>query len=206
MRSLAKGQLGIKIVPSMSFNRVHTNLGNQEFFSKGASPKLKVGIIYDHPIQEHYYVGTGLLFAFKQATIQQNTWPSKEQHEVQYLQIPILLKLYTSEITLDTRVYIELGGIGEIRIGESVAALASDRKPLIEKFYRSGIAGFLGVGIEYNMSLSTSLFLGISYQRGLANMLKKQQNISSSPKEKEQAIPKVIIYGDLVSLEAGIKF
>jgi len=197
----AQGRLGIQFSPSISYNRVYTNPNNAGFSSAGAAFRFKLGPIYDHLIQDNCYVSTGLLylaqhFAIKNEKLSPNI---REKHVLDYLQVPLLLRLYTSELTLDTRLYASLGVLGQIRVNARNTELQESRdKSFIEKFRLWGLAGLLGVGVEYNTSLSTSVFAGISYQYGLSSVIDKQaQNPSAS---------QVIGYGDMMSIDLGVRF
>ncbi len=195
----AQGQLGIQLSPSIAFNSVYTSPNNAGLSSAGASLKFKLGVIYDHPIRDNYYVSTGLLFVSQQASIKKKT-PSpviKENHHLQYLQVPILLKLYTSEIALDTRVYTKFGVIGQFKLNHATN-LEEGKAPLVEKFRFWGASVLIGVGVEYDTSLSTSLFGGISYQYGLTNVIKEQK--------ESFAMPKAICHNDLISIDLGVRF
>ena len=138
------------------------------------------------------------MFAAKRAAIKNEVLNISEEHKLQYLQVPILLKLYTSEITLDTRLYFKLGGLIELKIEERAATVADPSKSFIEKFTPLDVAFLLGAGIEYDISPPTSLSIGISYQRGLVNAIKSQASIPG--------VPKVIYKNDFLSLDLGIGF
>jgi Outer membrane protein beta-barrel domain len=197
----AQGQLGIQLSPSISINRVYTNPNNAGFSSAGADFRSKLGPIYDHPIQDNCYASTGLLYSVQHLAIKNKKLSPdiREKHVLHYLQVPLLLRLYTSELTLDTRLYALLGALGQIRVNARNTELQASRDQLfIEEFCRWGLAGLLGVGVEYNTSLSTSVFVGISYQYGVSSVIDKQaQNPPSSP---------VMGYSDLLSIDLGIRF
>ncbi|XWN34755.1 MAG: porin family protein [Roseivirga sp.] len=196
----AQGQLGIKLSPSIAFNRAYSNPDNLGFSSTEPSFQFKVGPIFDYPIKDNYYVSTGLFYSAQQATLKKKKDQLSEvdeAHELQYLQVPILLKLYTSEFTLDMRFYVEFGLIAQVRINERNTSLKVGNTPLIKEFHRWSLAGLIGVGLEYDTSLSTSLFGGISYQRGLISVIKEQQ---------DDNMPKVFSYSDLICFDIGIRF
>ena len=216
---LAEGRIGIKFSPSISFARIHTNPNNLGFKTGGAALKLKLGATYDHSIRSNYWISTGAFFAFQRIiiknsalSIQQDaqqtdqdaqkassTISIHERHELQYVQIPLLLKLYTSELKLDLRIYVDLGFVGQIRFNDIKKIEQSNQTDLfIEKFRRWGLAGLIGAGFEYDLSLSTSLFAGISYQRGLSSIVEQQHEYKN--------IPKLIGYNDMVSLDMGVRF
>lgn len=194
---LAQGQFSIKIAPILSYSRVYTNPDTAGFSSDGSALRFKLGPLYDWNIKGDYYLSTGLLWAAQQASIKNDSLSIQEQHELQYLQVPLLLKLYTGEIRLDTRLYFELGAIGTLKINDRVTKLTQP-KPLIKTFQVLGLGGLFGLGIEYNITLFTSISGGISYQLGMTSMFREQQDIAS--------VPKVLGYADFVSLDIGIKF
>lgn len=197
----AQGQLGIKISPNISFNRVHASPPNAGFSSAGAALRLKLGIIYDYPIQDNYYVSTGLSYSTQHVAIKNEGLPPdiQEAHVLYYLQVPLLLKLYTSELVLDTRLYVALGALGQIRINERNTELHKNQhSPFIESFRRWGFAGLLEIGVEYDIGTSTSIFGGIGYQFGLSSVINKHAQSPSSYK--------VSGYNDLVSIDLGVRF
>ena len=199
--SHAQGRLGMHLSPGMSLNRVHTNPNNQCFSSAGAAFLFKIGAIYDYPIQENYYVSTGLLYSAQHLAIKNKKLSPGllEAHALHYLQAPLLLKLYTSELTLDTRLYVVLGALGQLRVNARNTKLQGNlKKPFIEIFRRWGWAGSLGVGAEYDLSLSTSIFVGISYQYGLLSVIAQQAQYPPASR--------VMGYSDLLSIDLGVRF
>ena len=78
---LAQDQFGIKIAPSLSFSRVHTNLDTTGLSSDGVALRLKLGAIYDLAIKDSYYLSTGLLFGAQQASIKNAILSIEEEHE-----------------------------------------------------------------------------------------------------------------------------
>jgi Outer membrane protein beta-barrel domain len=197
----AQGKLGITLSPGLSFNRVYTSPNNAGFSRGDVAFGLKLGAIYDYPIKEYCYVSTGLLYTAQHVAIKnEKVSPDVlEAHALRYLQLPMLIKLYTSELMLDTRIYVAIGALGQIKINDRNTELQANRnKSFIEGFRRWGLAGFLGVGVEYNISLSTSVFAGIGYQHGLSSVIDKQaQNLSSS---------QVMCYSDLFCIDLGVRF
>ena len=196
-QAFAQDQFGLKIAPGLSHNRVHTNPDTTHFSSDGLGLNSKIGPIYDFTIKDNYYLSTGLFFATKNVAIKNKQGNIKERHELQYLQVPLLLKLYTSEVTLDTKVYVELGPLGAIKINNRTSKLATDT-PFIKNFKFWEISGLFGAGIEYNLSLFTSVFAGISYQIGLSSIVGQQHPTPN--------MPPIFAYSDCITIDLGIKF
>ena len=184
--SLAESQFGIKIAPGLSYNRVYTNPDTANFAPDGAAPRLKIGIIYDLPFKDnHCFFSSGLSFATKQASIRNDSLKIQDQYELQYLHLPLLLKLYTGEVMLDTKLYVELGAVAMVKISDRVRKLKN--QACIQNFRPFGISGLFGFGITYNISLFTSIFIGVSYQRGVFSMADKQCPMDNVPPIKIDA-------------------
>lgn len=194
----AQDQVAVHVSPGIAFGRVHTNPDTAGFASNGVALGGKVGVMYDWNIKDNYYLSAGLAFSAQQIGVKNAD--IQERHQVQCLQLPVLLKLYTSELDLDLRGYAEIGFMGAIKINNRVTNLTNlvDKEPLVTKLRMWEVGGLLGFGVEYNLSLFTSIFAGINYQLGLSSMLAAQRD--------NAGFPKLYGYGDLVTLDIGIRF
>ena len=196
--SLAENRLGIKIAPSISFNRVNTNPDTSSFSAPGSALRLIIGPIYDIYIKDSCFLSTGLLYTAKRASIKNDKLNINEEHSLQYVQLPILFKFYTGEITLDMQLYVQLGSIVEVKTEERVTQIHALHSPFLKKFTPFDVAAFLGLGVEYSINSRTNIFVGVSYQRGLANTIKEQAS--------EQGAQKVFLKNDFVSVDIGARF
>ena len=195
--SHAQVKLGLQLNPTVSSNRFETLSDTVNISNNGSKLKFKFGPIVDIPITETYYFSTGILYAPKQASLKvenRNTGvTTTELYNLQYLQIPLALKLFTNEIALDTKLYFSLGTIAEIKIHEK-----ADKKEYIaiENFSIVDVGLLLAAGVEYNIGLNTVLFGGLSYNRGLANAITDHIALDED----------ISMKNDLLSLDLGIKF
>ena len=197
--SRAQGQLGIKVSPSVSFNKMYTSPPDIGFYPGRKALCFKLGATYEFPIQNNYCVDTGLFYATQCVSIKREVSSIKEEHLLCYLQVPLLLKLYTNELTLDTRLYVALGTLCQLRINEENTELQKSQKnPFIETFRLWGFAGLLEIGVAYDVGLSTSIFGGISCQYGLSNAVDRHTPTPSNNTVKS--------YGNLLSIDLGIRF
>lgn len=180
----AAGRLGVALAPNLTWSGVYASPDKTNFSSPGVALRCKLGAIYDYPIrQDRYYISTGLFFAPQRIAVKnQNMSPDpdvQEKHALPYFQLPLLLKLYTSELKLDTQLYVSFGLLGKLRIGARNTELSSSRnKAFIQSFRRWGLAFSLGGGVEYNLGLFTSIFGGIHYQCDLTNVIDAVQSTS----------------------------
>src|SRR5699024_4570828 len=113
----AQTKIGIKVSPLLSVNRVSTDDGNIAAASDGVGLRFSFGPIVDFFLKENYYFSTGILYTPKRAGISikdELGIQRSEDYKLQYLQIPAMIKLFTNELALDTRVYFKFGAIPEI--------------------------------------------------------------------------------------------
>ncbi|MEQ8470213.1 MAG: outer membrane beta-barrel protein [Marinoscillum sp.] len=203
--AFSQSKLGLKFSPAISSNRISLidSLYDVEPYNNGF--KFSIGLIYDHEITETYYLSTGLIFVPKYVGFQVNketdqptapdyTGEPIEEYRLNYLQIPVSLKLFTNEIQPDTRIYFQVGMAPEIRVfGEPV----EEDYDLIETFSNVDATILFGGGVEFRAGINTTLFGGFTYQRGLGNVIKT---------ETWGFQEELFIRSTLVSLDLGIKF
>ena len=192
---LAQVNIGLQVSPSLSFSRVNETSDSADLSSTGVGGKLQAGVFSDFLIAKSYYFSTGIFFVPKRIALQDNRTRSVEEvYHLQYLQVPLMLKLFTDELTLDTRIYFQTGLTGEVKINE--------KTDLAEQTYLGNFRTFdaswiIGAGLEYRIGYTTTLFGGLSYRRGLVNTI---------------AQPFLPLDGDLslktdfVSLDLGVRF
>jgi hypothetical protein len=196
----AQSTIGLKFSPTLSTNRVsHTSGEGYSVSSNGVGGRFIFGPIFDLFITDNYYFSTGLLFAPKRIgiTVTDPTLPTpataQQVYNLQYLQLPANLKLFTNELALDTRVYFQLGGSLDFKI--SGKAQDDYDIPYIERTRLFDFSIQLGTGVEYRLGYNTILFGGFMYNRGLVNA------VTRSPGELGMNVR-----NDLLGLDLGIKF
>lgn len=199
LTGMSQAKLGLKFSPIIASNRVEFSSDTLNVDKGGSKFKFGVGLIVDLPLSETYYFSTGLLIVpktvgFNIETENGGTYPNSfEEYNLQYLQIPVTLKLFTNEIAPDLSVYFQVGGGIDIKV---------DDKPLeeeyvfVEKFNPVDLNLAIGAGVEYRVGISTILFGGFNYQRGLINVVNEpiERNIDLS------------IRNTVFSIDFGIKF
>jgi len=189
--------IGIKIGPSLSFTRTGTDGPDTSIEGDGTSIRMLFGAFVDIGFKENYYFHTGVNYASKRTNIVASH-PGianglTEQYSHEYLQIPLLLKLYTNEVSLDTKVYFNFGVIPEIRLSTSNDDVSD---VLVENFRDFDLAGNIGAGVEKNLGPSTRIFGGLNFNIGFLNMVKDQN----------QSFDEFNVKSSLLALEFGVKF
>ena len=191
----AQLDLGVKFSPLINYNRVNSASDTLAISSNGAALRFSLGLIADYGFQENYFFSSGLLYVTKRVKVKSNNESTnrEETYNLQYLQIPITLKLLTNEIALDKRIYVQLGGNLDLNIDEKAEDTSNI---LVEDFRLLDFSLLLGTGVEMKLGVSTSFFAGISYTRGLINTVATQTPLDGD----------LDINNDYFGIDLGIKF
>ncbi len=183
-------ELGFQLSPSLSFNRIDDDNTSDDLSTDGIGGRMIVGVIGDINFQENYYFSTGLLFVPKRVGI--STPVGDEAYKLHYLQLPATLKLFTNEVALDMRVYFQVGLTLDFKLLEDNI---TENATYISDFRGFDSNVLLASGLEYRIGYSTTIYGGLSYRRGLVNVVKN----ASGPGD-------FIIKNDMLSLDLGVKF
>lgn len=205
--AFAQWEIGIKLNPSIATNRV---VAPRDFGFKGLNAKTHFGggIIADYFFRENYALSTGLIYNTRGAGVSYNTpngtsgQRSSDEFAIQYLEIPVSLKLYTNEIAPDLKLYFQAGGSLDPRITAKVnnEKLSSNDTKYTRHFNIMDISVLLGTGVEMQLGESTKLFGGVSYHRGLID-------IDNFYEDKGQFDNNnIAIKNNYVALDIGLKF
>ncbi|WP_425389774.1 porin family protein [Ekhidna sp.] len=189
--SVAQVKLGLKLAPVVSANRAKNDAQTVE--NDGSQMKFSVGLIADQSLSDTYFLSTGLIYLPKRAAFRNADNTVEEEYKLQYLQIPVSLKLFTNEIAPDVKPYIQIGSGLEIKVFDE----AEDPSyTTIEKFTPIDVPVILGAGIEYRAGINTTLFGGFSYQRGLVNTVN----------EAAAGFEDLQVRNTVLSIDIGLKF
>ena len=183
--AFAQLEIGLKVTPNMAWHRVETT-NDVELDADGSRAHLSGGIVADYFFSENYAFSTGLLLSTKGGKLKYptvtltGTSTKTSDVMVQYVELPITLKLFTNEIAPDARVYFQVGGAAGVLVAariddeKNVKANPADPNSSEEKVSKSfntlELSGLLGAGVEYQLGQSTKVFAGLHYQHGLTNI------------------------------------
>ena len=209
----AQFEIGLKVSPSISSLRAESTTDNS-FASDGSKLSFGGGLVVDYFFGENYAFSTGLLLTGKGGTISYKdfvngvsgpTTTFKQAMTIQYLELPVSVKLFTNEVATDTRLYFQVGGSLNVPIGSRIGG---------EKFYKDPATGnenkasdyvyfidadaLAGIGAEYQLAKSTKVFAGLSYHRGLVDI--------DHYFESKRGFKDVTIKNSSFALDLGIKF
>ncbi|MEZ0483036.1 porin family protein [Fibrella aquatica] len=204
-------EMSFRFAPGFSSNTA-VGAGDYRLFQEnGVGVRMSVGPTLDYFFfKDRYAFSSGLWYTIKRssfvipASFGQDVFrpgqsPGESVYNLQYLQIPLTVKMYANEIGPSLRGYIQCGGLVDIKLAEK--ALNQTNNPL----YKEAIAGgtyrrqygfgdvgvLLGAGVQYKINNTNALNMGLSYQRGLVNVFRNNALESRS---------------NTVALEMGFKF
>ena len=195
--SASYGQLkvGINTLPGLSVNRISLDSDTMSLSHDGVGYKIALGLLFDVEIKKNYYFNTGIFWFPKRVGLKMIS-PENEITQVcnlQYIHIPMNIKLMTDEISIDKWLFFQFGLAFEMKVDGSDRHLED---LYLEKFNFWDIILDFGTGIEMKLGQNTSCFMGITYYRGLLNMVKPQPYLKGDVKAKN----------DYWALNLGLKF
>ena len=196
---LSQTKLGLKFSPLFSSHKISLKSDQLEVFQGKTATRMSIGLIVDHPFTDTYFLSSGLIYLPKRVSINLEeedggTAPTNpfESYDLNYLQIPLSLKLFTNEIAPDISLFFQVGLILEFKIFEQ--ALNEDYE-FISKFNFFDTAAIIGTGIEYRLGINTIFFTSISLQKGMINIINR-----TNPEYP------LVIRNQIVSIDVGMKF
>ncbi len=195
-QSFAQVKLGVKVSPSFVFNRVKIDSDSLNVTNDGSGFRPMFGLIADIPVAENYSFSTGIGYISKTIHLKIDPVDGTEvsqKYIAQYIQIPLTIKLFTNEVSIDKKIYFQTGFNAEIQVYNENK---SDGEDAIEKFNAIDFPLVFAAGSEINLGTHTVLVLGVTYQRGMINVSKRESFESNNFSVKN----------DLLGLEIGLKF
>jgi hypothetical protein len=173
-----------------------------------------IGPFADFAINDNVTFTTGIWYSPRAVFLSRsvNSISAKSQYNLQYIMLPAYFKFYTNEIANDMRLYFTLGGtldfkIAEKKVGDDNVGLkdpiaVNEDKPLFN-FMDASI--LMATGVEFNLKDVTNLFVGISYNRGLLNIINPflKYDINGTSYKPADYLS---IKNNLLSLDLGVKF
>lgn len=205
--AFAQVEIGVKLSPSITNLRAD-GLSSDKFQNGDTKLSLGGGLLVDYFFGENYAFSTGLFLTGRGGTFSyaDNTGGASQKLAIQYLELPVTVKLFTNEVAPGTRVYFQVGGALATPVGVRING---------EKFYKDqsnnneetkafdhvfffDANALVGTGAEYQLGASTKIFAGLSYHRGLVDLDRYLQ--------KSRGFKDVSIKNSEFALDLGIKF
>jgi hypothetical protein len=216
----SKFKLGLRFAPSLAMTRVIDveEKDKMAFESNGAGVRFSAGLTGDFYFGKNYSFYTGLWYTTMRSGVKFTSTTDKGNFEgeaiysLQYVQVPVAIKLFTNEIATDTKLYFVIGGTAGIKINEKDLTWDSNQpndevfskpgKGTAYSFFDAGL--LLTAGAEHQLGENTIIFGGLSYNRGLLGVQSDKGPFKSAAGSEASSIYTVSHH--LLSLEFGLKF
>lgn len=205
----AQVEIGLKVSPSITSLRVDSP-SDYGFRNEGSRVGFGGGVVVDYFFGQNYAFSSGLFLTGKGGTVSYydesaNRTRQQQKLSLQYLEVPVTVKLFTNDIATDTKLYFQVGGSLNAAIAGKINGNKFYKDPATNvetKAYKHVIlpdAALLGAfGAEYQLGQSTKLLAGISYKRGILNI---DRYFDNTRKFRD-----VTLKNNEVALDLGIKF
>lgn len=184
---------GLKITPSIAWLRTDS----KGVESDGSKFGFCYGLITEFKFSDHYSFATGLDVTYRGGKLRQTTETNdniiktvsiaESSSTLQYIELPVTLKLKTNEIGYLTY-YLQAGlapGInirsrGDIKINTQTTTLATNStvtsnveftdEDIQDDINNINLSMIIGGGVEYTLSGSTVLLVGLQFNNGLLDV------------------------------------
>jgi hypothetical protein len=188
--------IGLSVQPGILANRVSDNINAVSAGKDGSKPKLWLGINFEKELRKNSYFLTGIYWAPKRfgMRLSDETGERTLNVNLQYLQLPLMLKLYTDEIALDKRLYFQVGPALEFKVHDSTDADLVDF--YISKINFWDVSLHFGAGMDFRVGYNTRISGGFTYYRGLVNVIIPESDYKGDLRVKN----------DFYALIVGIRF
>jgi hypothetical protein len=183
-------EISLRLAPTIALNTASGQSQYAGFQPNGFGIRYSVGPTIDYFFfRNSYAFSSGLWFSVRRSgyqmpgTFGQTKFtpglPDQQSvYNLQYLQVPVSLKLFANNIAPGWRLYLQTGGLLDIKLAEN--AQDETRNGLYKFAESSGtyqrqytpvdLELLLGAGLQYQLGASSALNLGLSYQRGLLSV------------------------------------
>ncbi len=195
-QSFSQFRIGLSVQPGINNSRISSQTDSLTYLSAGSSFKIWPGLFFEFEMQQNYIFSTGIYWTPKKFDIQLASGQEIRDYTktIQYIQLPLYLKLLTDEISLDKKIYFDLGPALEVKVEESLGG--DEEEVYIDDIKSWNISLHFGAGIEMRIGINTIVTGGVSYYRGMVNSINPDSLVEDSLRIKS----------DFYALNLGIKF
>jgi len=195
--SHAQTKLGLRLHPGVSTQRISYTNDNHSIGNGSNAFNLSALLFADFELSSNYFFNSGIGYTSKRININYKTQGEpnsyNKNYNIQYVQIPATLKLYTNEISLDKKLYFQFGPLIEIAIHNKES---NQELRVVEQFRPLDISLLFASGLQFQLAPQTAIQIGIIYSRGLINVVKSSAD----------GIGDLTIKNDIYALDLSIKF
>jgi hypothetical protein len=190
----SKLHFGLKAAPSLAWFRTDTKGLN----SDGSKFGFSYGLITEFNFADNYAFVTGIDIAYRGGKFKQDTnigdtiiTRTNASYTLQYVEVPITLKFKTNEIGYLTY-YLQAGVAPAINIrarqafetetqqGSVITTTEGSGIDIQENINNFNLSMIIGGGVEYTLSGSTVLLLGVQFNNGFLDVFDDDSKVNSN--------------------------
>ncbi len=191
-----KFHFGIKAQPALAWLKIDAP-GGTDIKSDGLPFGFGYGLITDFGFADRYAFSTGLEVAYRGGKTLHNskdtsgaTVITKTNYTLQFVELPITLKLKTNEIGYMTYFFqvgfapgIAIRSRADIEVQtEGKSTVKTKNKDVSDDINEFNLSLLIAAGAEYNISGNTSLLFGLTFNNGFLDVLDDTQYHGSKVK------------------------
>ncbi len=182
--------MSLHFAPTIAINTADGVRQFADFQPNGFGIRYSIGPTLDYFFfRDRYAFSTGLWFtvrrsgyqmpgSFGQTRFTPGLPDQKSVYNLQYLQVPMTLKLFANDLAPGVQVYAQTGVIVSARTLEvpldkarnGLYQFAEITGKYQDQYRPADVDWLLGVGMQYQVGPYSALVLGLSYQRGLTSV------------------------------------
>lgn len=215
----AQVRIGLVVSPAMIYGRVADKTtqdrggsGDISYKSHGIGAGFSAGAYMDWFFRSNYALNIGVRYTNKRQAFDATDAATglkygDATYNLQMLQIPVGIKLFTNEVVPDWKLYFMVAGSPDFQLAQKIKHFdgsgASTTAPEDKVFKIFDASLWFSIGTEYRIAESTTLTGGFSYNRGLINLVNSKIGaLNEGDKPNQRYTSKA----DMISLDIGVKF
>lgn len=192
-------RFGVNVAPNLSW----LSPDSKDYTNEGVSPGFSWGFMADITLADNYFVKTGfnleylygkLSYPYQMEIVpaEPDTGTLTRKYNLRYLSLPLTLKMRTNQFG-NKAFFGDIGFIGGVNLkargidefdpdnGGATVETENDIKDDIALFRGELV---VGAGMEFFIDNSTSIVTSLSFHNGLSNVLKGNNTVDPSVKER----------------------
>lgn len=162
----SKFDFGLKVSPTLAWMK-----GSGELSNNGSRIGFAYGLMADINFTNNYALGTGIDVTYRGGKLKQGD-TLKIKSVLQYIEIPVTLKLKTNEIG-----YITYFGKVGFAPGFNIKAAGDFSK---SEIFPLNLALVVGAGAQYSLGGKTALLAGLTFNNGFMDVIKAKSQKATS--------------------------
>ncbi|WP_256014384.1 porin family protein [Desertivirga xinjiangensis] len=185
-------QLGFTLTPNLGWARI--NDSSPSYSSEGTNVGFSYGLIGDFGFSKNYFFSTAFTLTsintkVSNTDVEESGGAVRNDitYKVQYIEIPLTIKLKTNEVAekcfygqFGLGTGIKVSGKLDSELKSSTGVLSEESKKDIASDNVFRLSLVAGAGMQWNFAQNTKFLTGVTFNNGFTNMLSKGPSIRNS--------------------------